>query len=122
MPMHEQENPSIRGEGGAVGLTENPSALRRWMIGGTEIATIVTEFESQSTTGKKQSTKPKSLVSAMEELGNPFKEDSGDLLTLDTKDIMPAEEIESVHNIKKIGRNVNTMHLSLKEWLKEQSQ
>ena len=37
---HEQENPSIRGEGGAGGLTENPSALRRWMIGGTEIATI----------------------------------------------------------------------------------
>ena len=34
----------------------------------------------------------------MEELGNPFKEDSGDLLALDTKDIMPAEVIESVHN------------------------
>ena len=92
------------------------------MIGGTEIATMVTEFESQSTTGTKQSTKLKSLVSAMEEHGNPFKEDSGDLLALDTKDIMPAEVIESVHNIKKIGRNVNTMHLSLKEWLKEQSQ
>lgn len=83
---------------------------------------MVTEFESQSTTGTKQSTKLKSLVSAMEEHGNPFKEDSGDLLALDTKDIMPAEVIESVHNIKKIGRNVNTMHLSLKEWLKEQSQ
>lgn len=115
---HEQKNPSIRGEGGAVGLTENPSALRRWMIGGPEIATMVTEFESQSTTGIKQSTKHnkqvlsvqnaflrnvKSLVSTMEELGNPFKKDSGDLLALDTKDIMPAEVIESVHNIKKIG-------------------
>lgn len=92
------------------------------MIGGTEIATMVTEFESQSTTGTKQSTKLKSLVSAMEEHGNPFKEDSGDLLALDTKDITPAEVIESVHSIKKIGRNVNTMHLSLKEWLTEQSQ
>lgn len=83
---------------------------------------MVTEFESQSTTRTKQSTKLKSLVSAMEELGNPYKEDSGDLLALDTKDIMPAGEIEFVHNIKKIGRNVNTMHLSLEEWLKEQSQ
>lgn len=83
---------------------------------------MVTEFESQSTTRTKQSTKLKSLVSAMEELGNPYKEDSGDLLALDTKDIMPAEEIEFVHNIKKIGRNVNTMHLSQEEWLKEQSQ
>lgn len=61
------------------------------MIGGTEIATMVTEFESQSTTGTKQSTKLKSLVSAMEEHGNPFKEDSGDLLALETKDITPAE-------------------------------
>ena len=33
---HEQENASIKGEGCAVGLTENLSALRRWMIGGPE--------------------------------------------------------------------------------------
>lgn len=31
---HEQANASIKGDGGAVGLTENPHALRRWMIGG----------------------------------------------------------------------------------------
>ena len=29
-----------------------------------------------------------SLVSAFEEMGNPFEEDSKDLLVLDTKDIM----------------------------------
>ena len=32
---HEQNNALIKGEGGAVGLTDNPSALRRWMIGGS---------------------------------------------------------------------------------------
>ena len=47
----------------------------------------------------------KSLVSSVEDLGNPFKEDSGDLLALDTKDIMPAEVVESVQNIKKIGQS-----------------
>ena len=31
---HEQLNKSIKGEGGAVGLTEDPVALRRWMIAG----------------------------------------------------------------------------------------
>ena len=31
---HEQENAAIKGDGGAVGLTESPSELRRWMIGG----------------------------------------------------------------------------------------
>ena len=115
---HEQENASIKGKDGAVGLTENPSALRRWMIRGPEIARMVTEYEGQSAPEKKQSTKHheqvpsvqnaflknvKSLVSSMEDLGNPFKEDSGDLLALDTKDIMPAEVVELVQNIKKIG-------------------
>ena len=28
---HEQNNAMVKGEGGAVGLTENPCALRRWL-------------------------------------------------------------------------------------------
>ena len=42
---HEQVNALVKGEGGAVGLTENPSALRRWMVAGPEIARMVQEFE-----------------------------------------------------------------------------
>lgn len=42
---HEQVNAVVKGEGGAVGLTENPSALRRWMIAGPEVARMVQEFE-----------------------------------------------------------------------------
>ena len=51
---HEQLNEMIKGEGGAVGLTEDPTALRHWMISGPEIACVVTEFEetfSKSNTG-----------------------------------------------------------------------
>ena len=40
---HEQEKEMIKGEGGAVVLTESPAALRRWMIGGPEIARAVRE-------------------------------------------------------------------------------
>ncbi len=29
---HEQNNKLVKDSGGAVGLTENPSAFRRWMI------------------------------------------------------------------------------------------
>lgn len=47
----------------------------------------------------------KSLVNAIEELGNFFKEDKGDLLALDTKDIMPKEVVESVRTIQKVGRD-----------------
>ena len=43
---HEQENASIKGDGGAVGLTENPAALRRWMVSGLEVARMIKEFEN----------------------------------------------------------------------------
>ena len=33
----EQNNAYIKGDGGAVGLTDNPSALRRWMVAGPEV-------------------------------------------------------------------------------------
>jgi len=42
---HEQNNALIKGDGGAVGLTENPSALHRWMVAGPEVSRVVEEFE-----------------------------------------------------------------------------
>ena len=33
---HEQNNTSVKGDGGGVGLTENPAALRRWMVTGPD--------------------------------------------------------------------------------------
>lgn len=101
---HEQENASIKREDGAVGLTETSSALRRWMIGGPEIARMVGEYEEQLNSKKQPSAKhheqirsvqkhflenAKDLVNTKEEMVNPFQEDSGDLLALDTKKIMP---------------------------------
>ena len=42
---HKHENELIKGDGGAVGLTDNPTALKRWMAVGPEIARMVSEFE-----------------------------------------------------------------------------
>ena len=42
---HKQLNALIKGGGGAVGLTENPAALKRWMIAGPEICRMIGEFE-----------------------------------------------------------------------------
>jgi len=42
---HEQNNASVKGDGGAVGLTENPAALRHWMVSGPEMARLIGEFE-----------------------------------------------------------------------------
>ena len=52
MPLdqaHEQNNGSIKDTGGAIGLTENPAALKRWMVSGLEQARLLSEFEDQYT-------------------------------------------------------------------------
>ena len=41
---HEQNNALIKVDGGAVGLTDNPSALLRCMIAGPEVARAIEEF------------------------------------------------------------------------------
>ena len=42
---HEQENKIIKGDGGAAGLTDNPAALKRWMVAGSEVTSSIKEFE-----------------------------------------------------------------------------
>jgi hypothetical protein len=42
---HEQNNAIVKGGGGVAGLTENPSAPKRWMVDGPEMVRIVQEFE-----------------------------------------------------------------------------
>ena len=44
---HEQNNEIVKSAGSAVGLTENPSAFRKWMLSGPEQAQLLKEFECQ---------------------------------------------------------------------------
>ena len=44
---HEQNNAIVKGSGGAVGLTQNPSAFRKWLLAGPEQARLIEEFEEQ---------------------------------------------------------------------------
>ena len=53
MPLdqaHEQKNKAVKGAGGAVGLIENPVALKRCMMTGPEQAIILSEFDNISCT------------------------------------------------------------------------
>ena len=43
--FHEQMNASVKGDGGIIGITENPQALRRWEVAGPEVARMIEEFE-----------------------------------------------------------------------------
>ena len=113
---HEQVNAVVKGEGGAVGLTENPAALRRWMVAGPELARMVEEFEEVISTSESrnhhennpaiQSAFAKdvvNLVSSFEELGSPFKEAGEDLIALHTKDVMNEEVVRTVRTVRQLG-------------------
>ena len=76
---------------------------------------MVAEFEDSiigSTKHHEQSTavqttfakEVKALVEVFDEIGNPFKEDNGDLLTLDTKLIMDSEVHRIVEKAYTVGK------------------
>ena len=48
----------------------------------------------------------RALFSVIEELGNPFEEESMDLIVLDTKEIAGPAAVETVRNVKKIGQEL----------------
>ena len=99
-------------------ITDNPRALRRWMVAGPEVARVIEEFHNQQQhcNGKVVTrhhdqlpsiqaafaTDVRSLVSTIEDLGNPFEEDSTDLLVLDTKEIADRISVEAVQNARRI--------------------
>ncbi|KAG7164269.1 hypothetical protein Hamer_G003415, partial [Homarus americanus] len=118
---HEQNNTSIKGDGGAVGLTNNPSALRRWMVLGPKVARVIEEFKDEHQYWSRQRDTHHhdqipsvqtsfikdvhSLVSVTEELGNPLEEESLDLVALYTKEIASPSAAETVRNAKSIGQD-----------------
>ena len=44
---HEQNNAIVKDSGGAVGLSERPTAFQRWMVSGPEFARLLGEFQAQ---------------------------------------------------------------------------
>jgi hypothetical protein len=115
---HEQLNAVIKGDGGAVGLTENEMALRRWVIAGPEVCRVISEFEhnvldSNSDASHHEQTDSmqksfredvRNLLRVFEETGNPFMEASSEaLVTLDTHILAHSSVAETVRNAEKTG-------------------
>ena len=112
---HEHVNSEVKGEGEAVGLTENPAALRRWMVGGPEVARMIKEFEDSTPVPKYQHHEQTpatqtafardvlNVVASFEELGNPFPEESEDLIAVHRKDAVDETVVNTVQNVLKIG-------------------
>ena len=117
---HEQNNAKVKGNGGAVGLTENEQALRRWMVSGPEVCRVIEEFqavvnspknliseahhEEMPGRQKKFHSNVNSFLSVMRDNGNPFSDESKDLSTLDTKVIMPEKCVENLKSLHSLGK------------------
>ncbi len=125
---HEQNNAYVKGDGGAVGLTEDPDALRRWMLSGPEVARVISEFKYNSTFmaneqeeirhhEQKPSTQLafkeqlSSLIASIDEMGNPFMEESADLIALGTKEIADPSVVVTVNEIKHTGQEKYNLFL-----------
>ena len=59
---HEQANAVIKGEGGAIDVTEDPSALRRWVVAGPEVLLQNTKLYLKLKTQMKRSDTMNTLI------------------------------------------------------------
>ena len=114
---HEQMNAKIKRVGGAIGLTENETALQRWLICGPEISQLLDEFEiinegvnhvqeHHDFSNSVQSIfhkEVKSLLPALKDVGNPFADDSNNLLDLETKIFVPEMIAQILHKLENVG-------------------
>ena len=116
---HEHNNALVKGSGGAVGLTKNPSSFRKWILAGPEQAQLLTEFEVQYSpevrekyshheeglsaqrTFKQQVL---ALVETIEDMGNPFLDVTTELLSLDKHYVIDKSVAHTICSIEALGK------------------
>ena len=140
--VHEQLNAMVKGDGGVIGITENDETLRRWMIAGPEMASLLCSYYDKHSTPKRTdnrhheqvpsvqkrfATDVKNVCREFEEIGNPFSDTSKDLYSLDKKQIMPDDVKRSVKSAEEVSYNISchsvftkTQHHSLIQLRKKQ--
>eukprot|EP00745_Piridium_sociabile_P012394 TRINITY_DN190_c0_g1_i6.p1 TRINITY_DN190_c0_g1~~TRINITY_DN190_c0_g1_i6.p1 ORF type:complete len:743 (+),score=169.21 TRINITY_DN190_c0_g1_i6:247-2475(+) len=116
---HEQNNELVKGPGGAVGLTENPTAFKKWMIAGPEQARILTEFEREYTAISEEERQHHEeglsaqktfheqtlgLIQVINEMSNPFLEEGSELIALDTRRVIGESVANTVQTIEEVGQ------------------
>jgi len=113
---HEQANKVIKEAGGAVGLTGNEHALRRWMVAGPEIARMLNEFEAVSDIAHdKHHEQTKSyqsrfvkdvttLIDSFEQFDNPFVTEHSDLVSLMSRVVVSGVTAKIVTDALDVGK------------------
>lgn len=118
---HEQENAKVKGNGGAIGLTEQPEALKRWMIAGPEQARVLTSFENEYLASddadhdyhhheeglsaqKLFQKQTNNLIQTINGYGNPFSDDCPELLVLHTRQYADQEVADAMKGLEALGK------------------
>ena len=100
-----------------IGLTENPVALRCWMVCGPELARCISEFENESEGNESQvrhheegftaqqsfKQQTQSLIDTLNDFGNLFEDDCPELLVLNTRVCADDSVVETVRPLEAIG-------------------
>lgn len=106
---------------GAVGLMQNQDSLCIWTIAGPQLSRVIDEFEnamefsSKGVSENRHHEQAKSvqlkfkrhvnaLVDVIEEMGNPFTEDSNNLLKLDSRELTDQAVVDAVRVAERIGQ------------------
>ena len=113
--LHEQLIRVLKGDGGIIGITENMDKLKEFMVLAPEFVRLIEEFEEGDATietkhheqyKKFQDTfhqVVKLLAGALRDYGNPFLEDSKELIALHSSKVMGEEVVKSIRNLYIIG-------------------
>ena len=128
---HKQNNKVVKKDGGAVGLLQNTKSLHvlRWMVAGPKLARVIRDFEFEDNcldgdAGKTTRTNLKLhehtasaqvkfdtevgalvQVHVLEDMRNPFMEESEDLLALDSREVAGPAIVQTVREIAKTGQD-----------------
>ena len=121
--MHEQMIDWLKNHAGVIENLDDPTTVRREQVVRPEMARLVREFEGSNEAYDQMHHEQyqkfqhdfhsdvNSLVDAFEQLGNPFQEDSGDLIDLDQSIIMPMEVVNSMRLIEETGQQLYSSFL-----------
>ena len=118
---HEQNNAIIKGDGGIIGLTQDPTAFRKWAVKAPEQARLIREFQStfinptektdgdhhrQTAADQNRFHKDvKSLLAVFKDHGNPFKETCPELIEIHTRKCAPQLAVENLRSMAQVGKN-----------------
>ena len=128
---HEQLNAEVKGDGGAVGLTEDEDKLLRWMVCGPEEARLVREFRKLTLLSNEnedsyhnhhedsasfQEMFAKDVQNLEKEFlanGNPFEPGCTELLNIVTNDVMDDDVVNSVRTMESLGNEQKTAFFNM---------